>query len=103
MTRMVVVYNTPSDPADFEKHYFDVHIPLAKGLPGLLSYEVSVGPAATMGSASDAYRVALLTFASMDALQTAFAGEVGRACAADRRILAPDENVQMFVFDDRPV
>ena len=103
MTRMVVVYRTPDDPSAFEKHYFEVHVPLAKGLPGLLTYEVSVGAAGTMGSATDAYRVAILTFASMEALQAAFGSELGRACAADRRMMAPDEKVQMFVFDDRPV
>ncbi len=32
---MVVVYKTPPDPAAFEKHYFETHIPLAKKLPGL--------------------------------------------------------------------
>jgi uncharacterized protein (TIGR02118 family) len=103
MTRMIVVYRTPDDPAAFEKHYFELHVPLAKRLPGLTSYEVSIGPAATLGSASDAYRVATLTFTSMDQMKASFASEVGRACAADRRILAPDEKVQIFLFDDRLV
>jgi uncharacterized protein (TIGR02118 family) len=35
---MVVIHKTPKDIASFEKHYFDVHIPLAKKLPGLISY-----------------------------------------------------------------
>ena len=103
MTRMLVVYKTPADPDAFEKHYFDVHVPLAKRLPGLETYEVSLGPATTLGSASDAYRVATLTFSSMDAMKAAFASDVGQECAADRRILAPDEKVQMFLFDDRRV
>ena len=103
MTRMFVVYRTPEDPAAFDKHYFNVHIALSKGLPGLLSYEVSEGAAITMGSASDAYRVAILTFQSMETLKAAFESKLGRACAADRQLMSPDEKVQMFLFDDRPV
>ncbi|MHB8414210.1 MAG: EthD family reductase [Acidiferrobacteraceae bacterium] len=43
MARMIVIYRTPADPAAFDKHYVDVHIPLAKNLPGLKRYEVSNG------------------------------------------------------------
>ena len=34
MARMLVIYKTPQDTAAFDKHYFEVHIPLAKQLPG---------------------------------------------------------------------
>lgn len=103
MTRMLVVYSTPDDPAAFDRHYFDVHVPLAKRLPGLVSYEVSEGPVAVMGSAPPTYRAAILTFPSMEALRAAFASDLGRECAADRRLLAGDDRVQMFLFDDRVV
>lgn len=43
MTKMTVVYKVPKDIEFFERHYFDVHIPLAKQLPGLLKYEISDG------------------------------------------------------------
>lgn len=103
MTRMVVIYRTPADPEAFDRHYFGVHIPLATQLPGLLNYEVSQGPVVPMASADETYRVAILTFASMQAMRSAFATEIGQACAADRRVLAPDPLVQMFLFDDGPV
>jgi len=32
---MIVIYKTPKDVEVFNKHYFEVHIPLAKKLPGL--------------------------------------------------------------------
>ena len=35
MARFVVMYDTPSDVGAFERHYNDVHIPLAKQYPGL--------------------------------------------------------------------
>jgi len=41
MAKMTVIYQTPKDISAFEKHYFDVHIPLAKQLPGLIKYEIN--------------------------------------------------------------
>jgi len=40
MAKMTVIYQTPKDIPAFEKHYFDVHIPLAKQLPVLIKYEI---------------------------------------------------------------
>lgn len=34
MARMIAIYRTPKDPEAFDKHYFEVHIPLAKKLHG---------------------------------------------------------------------
>jgi uncharacterized protein (TIGR02118 family) len=100
MARMLVIYKTPKDPAAFDEHYFGVHVPLAKQLPGLRKYEVSKGPIVALAGASDPYLVATLHFDSLTAIKEAFATECGRACAADRRLLAPDEkDVQMFLFD----
>jgi hypothetical protein len=31
MVRFLVLYDTPEDPEVFDKHYSEVHIPLAKG------------------------------------------------------------------------
>jgi uncharacterized protein (TIGR02118 family) len=102
MARMLVIYKKPKDTAAFDKHYFGVHVPMAKQLPGLKRYEVSKGPIVAMASATAPYLVATLHFDSLAAIKEAFATECGRACAADRRILAPDDkDVQMFLFDDQ--
>lgn len=100
---MVVIYKTPKDPAAFDRHYFEVHVPLAKQLPGLRSYESSKGPVTTLAAAADAYLVGILHFDSMAAIKDAFASECGRACAADRRILAHDQDVQILLFDAQGV
>jgi uncharacterized protein (TIGR02118 family) len=103
MARMLVIYKTPQDPAIFDKHYFEVHIPLAKKLPGISKYEVSRGPVATLAG-EEAYMVAILTFDSVAAIKAAFASEAGAACAGDRRHFAPDPaQFQMFLFDDQEV
>ena len=36
--RFVVMYDAPSDVDAFERHYNNVHIPLAKQYPGLRRY-----------------------------------------------------------------
>jgi uncharacterized protein (TIGR02118 family) len=98
--RMVVIYRTPRDPAAFDKHYHDVHVPLAHKLPGLRRYAVSQRPIATPAGDPEPYLVAILHFDSLDALRQAFGTPEGRACAADRRILAPqDEDVQMYLYE----
>jgi len=49
MARFIVMYDTPSDVEAFERHYNDVHIPLAKQYPGLRRYTRSHEPAARGG------------------------------------------------------
>jgi uncharacterized protein (TIGR02118 family) len=100
MGQMVVIYKKPKNPAAFIGHYFGVHVPLAKQLPGLRKYETSKGPIVSLAGNADAYFVATLHFGSLADIKAAFASDCGRACAADRRHLAPnDKDVQMFLFD----
>jgi uncharacterized protein (TIGR02118 family) len=103
MARMIVIYKKPQDPAAFDKHYFEVHVPLAKKLPGIRKYEVSRGPIMALAG-GDAYMVAMLTFDSLEAIKSAFASETGKACAADRQNFAPDPTqFQMYLFDDQAI
>jgi uncharacterized protein (TIGR02118 family) len=103
MAKMVVIYKHPSNPQAFDEHYFGVHIPLAKKLPGLLRYEVSQGPIAGPRGPSDTYLIGTLYFDDIQALQRAFASPEGEACARDVPNYAPAEKMQMFLFEDRAV
>lgn len=104
MAKMTVIYRNPKDRAFFERHYFEVHIPLAKQLPGLQKYEISKGPIVSPTGHSETHLVANLYFNSMEDIKKAFASEVGRQCALDRKILAPNpEDVQIYLFDTREV
>lgn len=99
MARMLVVYRHPKDPVAFERHYFQTHIPLAKTLPGLRKYEVSRGPLRGP-SAAEYFLVGALHFDDLAAIDRAFASPEGKACAADREILAPNrEDFLMLLFD----
>ncbi|MGN6647684.1 MAG: EthD family reductase [Cytophaga sp.] len=99
MAKMTVIYKTPQDKDFFEKHYFEVHVPLAKQLPGLLKYEINDGPVVSTTGHADVYRIANLYFESLDAMKAAFSSEIGQHCAADRRILAGNEDVQIYLYD----
>ncbi|MDH7796242.1 MULTISPECIES: EthD family reductase [unclassified Beijerinckia] len=104
MAKMLVIYNKPADPAAFEKHYFDVHVPLAKRLPGLRRYETSTGAIVRPGASDTPHFVATLYFDSVAAIREAFASETGKACAADRVRFAPnDGDYLMLLFDDQSV
>lgn len=99
--RFVALYETPADPALFEQHYREVHIPLARRLPGLRRYTVGRDPAAT-GDGRPYYMVAELDWDTMDELRAAFASPEGRACGADAahlRELAPLRTM-IFTVDD---
>jgi uncharacterized protein (TIGR02118 family) len=100
MARMIAIYKTPKDTQAFDKHYFEVHIPLAKKLPGLIKYDVAKSPIISPTGHSDIYCIGTLHFDSLDAIKTAFASAEGQACAADRKILAPNnDDVQIYLFD----
>jgi uncharacterized protein (TIGR02118 family) len=103
MAKMTVIYQAPEDVEFFERHYFDVHIPLAKQLPGLIKYEISNNAIiSTTGHSS--YRIANLYFESMEAMKNAFVSEVGQKCAVDRKILAPEsKDVQIYLYDTKEV
>ena len=102
MAQMIVIYKTPRDPAAFDRHYLEVHVPLVRGLPGLRRLETNRGPIISLYGAGEAHAVATLHFDSLSDINAAFMSGCGRACAADRRQLVAHANdVRMFLFDSR--
>ncbi|WP_211246515.1 EthD family reductase [Amycolatopsis taiwanensis] len=81
MARLIVMYDTPSDIDAFERHYNDVHIPLAKQYPGLRRYTRSYKPAAVIGE--PCYMVVMLDWDDMPALEAALGSEIGQRTAED--------------------
>ena len=102
MAQVVVMYKTPKDAAAFDKHYSDIHIPLAKKIPGLKKYEVSQGPVATPAGPSGFHLIAVLTFDNMAALQAGFGSAEGKAAGADVAKFATG-GADMILFDTREV
>jgi uncharacterized protein (TIGR02118 family) len=75
---VLALYKKPADPAAFDAYYTNHHAPLAKTLPGLLSYTVGHG-----GENDPYYLVAILTFESQAAVGAAMGSPEGAATVAD--------------------
>jgi uncharacterized protein (TIGR02118 family) len=81
--KLFAIYNQPSDPIAFDAYYFSKHVPLAKTIPGLLSYEVTRGNILGLQGKHPAYLVATLVFESLQSIATAMNSPEGQATAAD--------------------
>lgn len=93
--RLIVLWEAPSDPAAFEKHYREVHIPLGRTLPGLRRYTLSREVSAVRGAPY--FLMAELEWDSMDELRAAFASPEGRATAADVERLREFADVRSMI------
>ena len=102
MAQVLALYKQPADAAAFDAYYYGTHVPLAKTLPGLRSYEVSSGPIATMAGPSPLYLVAILGFDSMAAVQAALTSPEGAATAGDLANFA-QAGVDLLMFDTKVV
>ena len=80
MHRITIQYGAPADPAQFDQHYADVHVPLASTLPGLRRF-VQSHPRGLGGDAP--YFVAELWFDDADALKAAMKSPEMGTTAAD--------------------
>jgi uncharacterized protein (TIGR02118 family) len=77
MHRLVALWTKPEDVEGFEREYHDVHMALVHPLPGL------AGAVSARAKNGPYYRVADLSFASMDDFQAAMGSEQGKALLAD--------------------
>jgi uncharacterized protein (TIGR02118 family) len=83
MFQLVALYHHPDDPAAFDQHYAEVHVPLASKIPGLQRYTyVRPGPD-PQGNQPAYYLIATLDFESGEALGAGMASPDGQAAAAD--------------------
>jgi uncharacterized protein (TIGR02118 family) len=94
--RLVVLYTQPADPDAFEKHYGEVHVPLAQTIPGLQNLEAARFVAAPDQGELTYYRIAELSFADQSALEAALGSEQGQQTAGDYQSIAPPGS-RMFV------
>lgn len=82
MVRFMAIYPTPTDVEAFDRHYFDVHVPIAKRLPGLARYTVG-RDITTIRGAEPHHLIAELDWDDIDALHRDFDSELGKEAARD--------------------
>ncbi|HEV8538873.1 MAG TPA: EthD family reductase [Bacteroidota bacterium] len=95
MVKLVALYRKPPDVPGFDKHYFDIHLPLIRKTPGLRRLEVTRITGAPLGDAK--YHVmAEMYYDSIDAMNAANASAEGRAAGKDLMGFAADVVILFF-------
>jgi uncharacterized protein (TIGR02118 family) len=98
VARFIVLWGRPDDPAAFERHFRDVHIPLALKIPGLRRYSLSRDIAAVRGD-DPYYLVAELEFDNLESLRSGFQSPEGQATARDVATLAAHATVTSMMYE----
>lgn len=101
MTRLTVLYGHPRDPAEFDRYYREIHLPLAKRMTGLAGWTIGRCESATPGEPPPYYLIVGLYAASRAALDAVLASPEGRAAVADVPNFATGGAT--FLFDDEVV
>lgn len=83
MVSVFALYTKPADEQAFLDHYAQVHAPLARSLPGLLS--LNWGQPGPLFQADDSgwFLIAEMRFGDRDAALAALASEAGRNAGQD--------------------
>jgi uncharacterized protein (TIGR02118 family) len=99
MVRFIVLWNKPKDVDAFERHYREVHIPLAKKMAGVRRYTLSRNTSPVRGG-EPYYRIAELDWDDMASLQLAFRSPEGRATADDiARLSELSPGVKSMIYE----
>jgi len=83
MVKFVVMYGQPEDPAAFDAHYADTHVPLVEKIPNLKRFEAGKVVGTPDGGAPPFYYLAELSFDNAAAMQAAMGSAEGQAAGAD--------------------
>jgi len=77
----------PGEEDDFERHYREVHVPLAAAIPGTVSLTLTRTAEGLEGAAPSYYRVAETVFESKEALAAAMGTPQWDALRADAAVM----------------
>ncbi len=81
--QLTVLYHHPEDPAAFDKHYDEVHVPIANKIPGVQRYTVSRPAPDPEGNKPAYHLVAVLDFEDEAAFGAGMGSAEGQAAVAD--------------------
>lgn len=85
--KLTVIYDNPTDPDAFEKHYTETHVPLAGKVPNVQKLETAKVFPKEDGSPTPAYRTADLYFADYDTAVATIGTDEGQKLLADAQEL----------------
>jgi len=99
VVKLVALYKKPADVEAFEKHYTEIHAPLARKMPGLRKLEIS-RMTGSPGGPPKYYLMAELYFEDQAALMAGLGSDEGKAAAKDVMSFAGDIVTMMFADVD---
>lgn len=83
MCRFTVLYDHPTDPAEFDRYYHSVHIPIAKKMKGLKGWTLGKCQSAVAGQSPPYYMIVGLYADTRADLEAILASPEGKATIAD--------------------
>ena len=101
MYRLTVLYGHPKDPAEFDRYYFETHIPIAKKMKGLKGWTIGKCEAIEEGAEPPYYMIVGLYAETRADLEAMIASPEGQAAVADVPNFATGGC--SFMYDDEQV
>ncbi len=101
MIRLTVLYGHPTDPAEFDRYYREVHIPLARQMKGLKGWTIGKCQAANPGEQPSYYMIVGLYADSREDMESILKSPEGIAAVADVPNFATGGVT--FLYDDEEV
>lgn len=101
MCRLTVLYGHPKDPAEFDRYYHEVHIPIARRMIGLKGWTIGKCQSAVAGEPPAYYMIVGLYADSRADLEAIIASPEGQATIADVPRFATGGVT--FLFEDEVV
>lgn len=83
MYELTILYNHPEDAEAFDKHYREVHAPLAQKTPGLIRYTMNFCEPGPDGSKPEHHLIAVLSWDSKDEAMGALRSPEMKAATKD--------------------
>ncbi|MGY0692453.1 EthD family reductase [Virgibacillus sp. FSP13] len=89
MAKLIALYKQPEDQAKFDEHYYNVHTPITKEIPGLREMNVTKIVGSPMGK-SEYYLLCEMIYDDQESLQKAMKTDEGKASGKDVMQFAGD-------------
>jgi uncharacterized protein (TIGR02118 family) len=96
--KYVALYRTPEDPEQFDKHYFETHVPIVDETPGLVRTEIAKVTRMMVGDPAY-YLIAELYFDSVESMKAAFKTDPWRASGENLQSWGGMDLVTMFTAE----
>jgi uncharacterized protein (TIGR02118 family) len=81
--KLLAIYGQPTDPAAFEAHYRDQHMPLARKIDTMRTARTNAGPIGAPDGPAPYYRISSYEWDSLNDLLQALGSPEGQAAAGD--------------------